>query len=275
MLSYRVILDVPFQLAVFVSGLLAQHRRELGTRAGTRALTCWKQAVFALAWFRDRPDIRRLGAGSGISRATAYRYKDEAVDVLATKAPSLGEALDKAAEQGLSYLILDGTLVSSDRCAAKKTSRKGKEIDAWYSGKAHEPAGNVQALAAPGGVPLWVSGVLPGSTHDLTAARELVLPQARPYLGKMPLLADSGYEGAGAGVHVPVKRPARGELDIDTKTRNALLRSLRYQGERGFALMSQRWRAIQHVSLSPTTIGDIVKSALVLTQFSSRNSSTR
>jgi hypothetical protein len=37
--------------------------------------------------------------------------------------------------------------------------------------------------------------------------------------------------------------------------------------ERGFALMSQRWRAIQHVSLSPTTIGDIVKSALVLTQF--------
>ena len=52
MLSYRVILDVPFQLAVFVSGLLADHRCELGTRDATRALTCWKQAVFALAWFR-------------------------------------------------------------------------------------------------------------------------------------------------------------------------------------------------------------------------------
>jgi DDE superfamily endonuclease len=178
-LSYRVILDVPFQLAVFVSGLLAEHRRELGTRAGTRALTCWKQAVFALAWFRDRPDIRRLGQGSGISQATAYRYKDEAVRVLAARAPSLREALDKAVEQGLPYLILDGTLVASDRCADKKTSRKGKEIDKWYSGKAHRPAGNVQALAAPGGVPLWVSDVLPGSTHDLTAARELVLPQAR------------------------------------------------------------------------------------------------
>jgi hypothetical protein len=68
-LSYRVTLDVPFQLAVFVSGLLAEHRRELGTRAGTRALTCWKQAVFALAWFRDRPDIRRLGVGRGRRRA--------------------------------------------------------------------------------------------------------------------------------------------------------------------------------------------------------------
>jgi DDE superfamily endonuclease/Helix-turn-helix of DDE superfamily endonuclease len=246
-LSYRVILDVPLPLVVFVSRLLAEHRREIGTRAGTRALTCWKQAVFALAWFRDRPDIRRLGAGFGISQATAYRYKDEAVDVLAARAPSLSEALGKAAEQGLPYLILDGTLISSDRCAGKKTSKKGREIDTWYSGKAHEPAGNVQALAAPGGVPLWVSDVLPGSTHDLTAARELVPPQARPYLKDLPFLADSGYEGAGAGVHVPVKKPRRGELDIDTKTRNALLRSLRYQGERGFALMSQRWRALQHV----------------------------
>jgi DDE superfamily endonuclease len=67
-------------------------------------------------------------------------------------------------------------------------------------------------------------------------------------------------------VLVPVKRPARGELDIDTKTRNALLRSLRYQGERGFALMSQRWRALQHVTISPTTIGDIARSVLVLVQ---------
>jgi hypothetical protein len=71
-LSYRVTLDVPLQLAVFVSRLLAGHRRELGTRNGTRALTCWKQAAFALAWFRDRPDIRRLGQGFGISQATAY-----------------------------------------------------------------------------------------------------------------------------------------------------------------------------------------------------------
>jgi hypothetical protein len=116
-------------------------------------------------------------------------------------------------------------------------------------------------------VPLWVSDVLPGSIHDLTAARELVLPGARLYLKDLPVLADSGYEGAGAGVLVPVKRPARGELDINTKTRNALLRSLRYQGERGFALMSQRWRALQRVMVSPTTIGDITKSVLVLVQF--------
>jgi DDE superfamily endonuclease len=266
-LSYRVSLDVPFQLAVFVSRLLADRRREIGTRRGTRVLSCWKQAVFVLAWFRDRPDIRRLGQGFGISQATAYRYLGEATEVLAAKAPRLRETLEKAVELGLPYLILDGTIVASDRCAEKKTSKKGREIDRWYSGKAHHSGGNVQALAAPGGVPLWVSDVLPGSTHDLTAARELVLPQARPYLKALALLADSGYEGAGAGVCVPVKKPARGELDPDTKTRNALLRSLRYQGERGFALMSQRWRALQRVMLSPGKIGDITKAALVLVQF--------
>ena len=264
---YRVSLDVPVQLVIKISNLLKKNREELGTRNGTRALTCWQQAKFILAWFRDRPGLSRLGQGFGISQATAYRYKDEAVEVLAAKAPTLREALDKAAEQGLPYLILDGTLISSDRCADKKTSKKGKEIDKWYSGKAHEPAGNVQALADPRGIPRWVSDVLPGSTHDLTAARELVLPGARPYLKDLPILADSGYEGAGAGVHVPVKKPARGELDIDTRTRNALLRSLRYQGERGFALMSQRWRVLQRVMVSPTTIGDIAKSVLVLTLF--------
>ena len=220
MLSYRVMLDVPFQLTAYVSEVLAEHRGEIGTRRGTRKLTCWKQAVFVLAWFRDRPDIPRLGRGFGLSQATAYRYIAEAIEVLAARAPSLRQALEKARELGLPYLILDGTIVAADRCAEKKISKKGKEIDSWYSGKAHHCGGNIQAPAAPRGVPLWVSDVAPGSVHDLTAARELVLPQARPYLKDLPFLADSGYEGAGAGVHVPVKKPAKGELDLDTKTRN-------------------------------------------------------
>jgi hypothetical protein len=265
-LYYRVSLDVPLTLLLKVSNLLKKHREELGTRSGTRALTCFQQAKFILAWFRDRPDIRRLGDGFGISQATAYRYKDEGTEVLKAKAPTLEEALEKAVDQGLPYIILDGTLISSDRCSDKKTSRKGAEIDKWYSGKAHQHAGLVQGLIAPSGTPLWLSDALPGSTHDITAARQQVLPGLRPYLKKLPCLADNGYDGAGAGVHVPVKKPRNGELDADTKTRNILLRGLRYQGERGFALMSQRWQILKHVSVSPTTIGDIAKAALVLTQ---------
>ena len=60
---YRVSLDVPVQLVIKISALLRKHREELGIRSGTRALTCWQQAKFILAWFRDKPDIRRLGHG--------------------------------------------------------------------------------------------------------------------------------------------------------------------------------------------------------------------
>jgi hypothetical protein len=267
-LSYRVILDVPTELARYLARLLRERRREIGTRRGTRALSCWRQAVFALAWFRDRPDVARLGKGSGISQATAYRYLAEVIDLLAARAPSLRQALEKAKEQGLAYLILDGKVVASGRCKEKSTSRKGKEIDRWYSGKAHGFGGNIQALIAPSGVPLWVSGVLPGGAHDITAAREHVLPGLRSYLKDLPVLADSGYEGAGIGVHVPVKRPPGSrELDPNTRTRNMLLASLRCRGERGFALLSQRWRAMQRVMLSPSRNSDLTAAALVLVQF--------
>lgn len=84
----------------------------------------------------------------------------------------------------------------------------------------------------------------------------------------MPVLADSGYEGTGCGIHIPIRRPAGGgELDLNTRTRNALLRALRCLGERGFALMSQRWRTLQRVMLSPGKIGSITWAALVLVQF--------
>jgi hypothetical protein len=39
-----------------------------------------------LVWFRKGEDVTRLGAGFRISRATAYRYRDEGVAVLAAQA---------------------------------------------------------------------------------------------------------------------------------------------------------------------------------------------
>jgi hypothetical protein len=77
-ITYRVTLDVPLQLVIKVSNLLRKRRKELGTRNGTRALTCYQQAVFILAWFRDRPGLSRLGQGFRISQATAYRYRTRA-----------------------------------------------------------------------------------------------------------------------------------------------------------------------------------------------------
>jgi hypothetical protein len=264
-------LDVPRELVLFVAKLLRAERTARGTRRGTRRLTCYVQAIFGLAWFRDRPDVERLGKGFELSRATAYRYRDEVINVLAAQAPDLYEALERAVEDGLPHLILDGTVVDTDRVAEKTISTKGKEIDRWFSGKTRNFGANLQAVFTPTGFPLWFSDALPGGTHDLTAARGQVLGIVRPYLKTMPLLADAGYEGAGHGVLTPVKRPQGGrELDIDTRTYNALLRATRCLGERGFAVVGQRWKALQHVTMSPSRIGDIAKAALVLTHFEYR-----
>ncbi len=89
MVSYRVMLDVPRGLILFVSGLLAARRCEIGTRKGTRRLGCYRQALFGLAWFRDKGDIPRLGAGFGLPQSTAYRYLDEVIEVVAARAPGL------------------------------------------------------------------------------------------------------------------------------------------------------------------------------------------
>lgn len=73
MITYSATLDVPVQLVHKVSKLLGGHRRELGTRKRTRALTCYRQAKFLIAWFRDKADIARLGQGFGISSSSTER----------------------------------------------------------------------------------------------------------------------------------------------------------------------------------------------------------
>jgi hypothetical protein len=185
LITYRVRLDVPRELVWFVSRLLARHRKETGTRKGTRCLGCYRQALFVLAWYRDKADIPRLGAGSGLSQATSYRYVAEGTTVIAAEAPGLEEALERAVREGTPYVILDGKIVSAGRCHVKTVSRKGRDIDLWYSGKKKDFGGNIQGLFYPGGLPMWISDVLPGNVHDLAAARESVLPVLRNYTGKM------------------------------------------------------------------------------------------
>jgi len=269
-IAYRAMLDVPRALAQYLARLLNAERRERGTRRRSRALTCFGQAVFGLRWFREDRDVPALARDCGISRATGYRYLDEVIKVLAAQAPDLHEALQRAKDGGLTHLVLDGKLFSADRVGEKTTSVKGEQIDAWYSGKHREQGGNIQALMEPDGFPLWCSQVEPGSTHDITAAREHVLGAlywAYSHLD-LPTLADGGYAGTGIGVYTPVRQPAGNQiLHVDNRTYNALLRGLRCLGERAFALLLGRWRALRHITTSPRKIGTIVNAALVLTHF--------
>jgi hypothetical protein len=269
LIPYRAMLDVPAELLRYLTRLLAAERRRRGTPARSRKLSCRDQAVLALRWFRDRTRTGRLAVDHGISRATACRYVDEAVDALSAQAPGLDEALERALAEGVPYVILDGKIFGTDRLAETVTSAKGEDINAWYSGKKHRPGANVQAVMLPGGLPAWTGPAEPGHVHDITAAREHALPLLyRAAAAGMPTLADGGCEGAGIGIRVPVKNPGGNqELDPGTKTRNSLLRGLRSQGERGFALLTQRWATLQRITASPRRTTEIVRAALVLTQF--------
>jgi hypothetical protein len=152
-IAYRATLDVPGELAQFVARLLLAERGRRGTPKGSRALTCFWQAVLGLRWFRDRTTADALARDHGISRATAYRYLNEVITVLAEQAPELSEALEWAKDQGFSHVILDGTIIPADRCKEPALSVKGEVIDLWYSGKAHAHGGNIQAVLAPDGSP--------------------------------------------------------------------------------------------------------------------------
>ena len=270
MIAYRAMLDVPRELVLELAKLLRAERRARGTRKGTRLLTCFRQALLVLVWMRTKGEVAVIGAGFGVPRATAYRYRDEALTVLAAQAPDLHEALQKVAEQGWSHVVVDGKLIRTDRCAEMTTSVKGETINAWYSGKHRAPGGNIQAVIRPDGVPIFVADVAPGHLHDLTVARDAGIIGALNWAASqldLPTLADSGYDGAGQGIKTPIKQPTDGQsLAPDNQAYNTLLRSTRCLGERGFALLTCRWRALQRVTISPRRIGELARAALVLTQ---------
>jgi DDE superfamily endonuclease len=273
-ITYRATLDVPDGLLRYLARLLAAERRRRVTPARSRKLTPRDQAVLALRWFRDRTRKEALARDHGVSRATAYRYVDEAVDVLAARAPGLTEALQRALADGVPYVILDGKLFATDACAGTAQSARGGEISLWYSGRKRRYGAGVQAVMHPGGLPLWAGPAEPGSVPDIDAARVHALPALyRAAALGLPTLADGGYQGAGIGIHHPVKSPkakkgtAKRELDENQRTRNLLLRGLRSQGERGFALLARRWAALQHVTASPSRATEIIRAALVLTQW--------
>jgi hypothetical protein len=272
--AYPAMLDVPRELIRHVAGLLRAERRSRGTRRGTRRLTCFYQALLALVWFRKGEDKTTLGAGFGVSRATAYRYVAETIAVLAAQTPTLHDALRRVAAEGWSHVILDGKLFDTDRLTETTTSIKGVSIDAWYSGKHRDFGANIQAVMRPDGLPIWTSPAMPGHLHDLTCAQHLDITGALYWAAStldLPTLADAGYDGTGLGIHTPYKQTADGRpLAVDNRAHNLLLRSMRCLGERGFAILTGRWRTLRHTTASPRRLGDIVAAALHLTHFEYR-----
>src|SRR4051794_34487760 len=265
--GYTAVLPVRASTVLFVSGLLAAERRRRGTRGRRRALGCYRQAVLVLRWFLDGTRLAQLAADNRIGSSTSYRYLHEAIDALAAAAPGLLAA--RAA--GRSHVTVDGTLIRTDRCSVPRPTaradRSGRQVDLWWSGKHAVHGGNVQAIAAPDGWPLWTSPVRPGRQHDTTALR--AHPEALPLLAQWTdeahaVLADLGYEGERGALTTPIKHSAGRRLTDDQRTVNLLHAATRAAAERGNCLLKTTFKALRRVSLCPWRIGAITAAALVL-----------
>jgi hypothetical protein len=136
-IAYSATLDVSRELAQSTAKLLLAECHRRSTPRGSRALTCLGQAVVGLRRFRDRTTCDALARDHGMSRATSYRYVDEVIAVLAEQAPQVRPALDRAKDQGLSHVILNGKIIPCNRCREPAVSVKGEVIDLWYSGNGH------------------------------------------------------------------------------------------------------------------------------------------
>lgn len=175
----------------YLTGLLRARRREIGTR--WRRLPVGRQALLTLAHLRCGDTYAQLAVGFRIGTATVYRYMREVIDVLAALASTLDEAMKTVRTKA--FVILDGTLLPIDRTVADTP---------YYPGKRKRHGMNVQVLTVPFGLLLWASPTLPGSTHDLTAARTRGIIDALAETG-VKCWADKAYQGAGRPVRVPFR----------------------------------------------------------------------
>ncbi|WP_172388242.1 transposase family protein [Streptomyces sp. MNP-20] len=242
LVPYSASLDVPYELVEHVSWLIYARRREINSP--WRRLGCFKQALLVLAHLRKNETFAQVGAGFGVSESTAWRYVDETLEVLASWAPGLPEALIGLGEGA--FVIVDGTLIPTDRIKADEP---------YYSKKHKQHGMNVQVIAAPDGTPLWFSRATPGRTHDLTAARAHGVVQAcltRDIL----ILADRAYQGAGATVRTPYYHHREQPAHYQRFNRDHA--RLRAPGERAFAQL-KAWRLLRRARCSTRRIGTIVQ----------------
>ncbi|MER5481280.1 transposase family protein, partial [Streptomyces sp. NPDC002734] len=230
-----------------VSWLIYARRREL--RSPWRRLSCFKQALLTLAHLRKNETFARVGAGFGVSEATAWRYVDETLEVLAAWAPGLQEALVGLGEGD--FVIVDGTLIPIDRIAADQP---------YYSQKHRKHGMNVQVVARPDGTPLWFSRASPGRTHDLTAARAHGIVQAC-LTRQILVLADRAYQGAGATFRTPYYHHSEQPEPYQQFNRDHA--RLRAPGERAFAQL-KTWQILRRARCSTRRIGTIAQAVHTL-----------
>jgi DDE superfamily endonuclease len=253
---YGLALKTPAATVERVTAMLTRYHRRIGSR--WRAHDVSTQAVLTCAFLEGGHTYRGLGEGNGVPKSTCYTYIQEGIKVLARRALPLTEVVRLAVRAGWPYLIVDGVNIPTERVAAQFTRKQH-----WYSGKHKRHGAAVQTVAAPDGELLWVSGVLPGKTVDITAARRFGI--AEKVLRFLGLLADLGYIGLHPQAITGYKRKG-GEKTLSPakKAANTTLAGLRAIGERANAQL-KCWKVLAgDFRGNPRRITRIVKAVQTL-----------
>jgi hypothetical protein len=146
--------------------------------------------------------------------------------------------------------VIDGTLIPIDRVAADRP---------FYSGKHRMHGMNIQVITAPDGTIVWTSGALPGSVHDIKAARIWGLLRALEKSGLL-VLADKGYIDSAQHIITPYRGRNKPQSQ---KTANRSHARLRAPGERGNAQLKS-WRILRKLRCCPHRAGHLAKAIHVL-----------
>jgi hypothetical protein len=126
---YPAALELPHALVEWVTMLIV-------TREGDRRckLRPSQRAIITLVYLREHTTYAKLAAGFRISEGTAHAYVQRLIGLLASKAPSLTQALRRARPE---YVLVDGTIAECDRFGDHERD---------YSGKARRHGVNIQAV---------------------------------------------------------------------------------------------------------------------------------
>ncbi|MCA2220914.1 transposase family protein [Nonomuraea aurantiaca] len=248
MLFYRAAVDLSRSTLNYVAGVIRRRRKVIGS--AWRLLNPGQQALLVLVYLRKGETLTELGARFGVSTATAWRYVEETLMLLSARSPQLGQAPRKVQKDGLHYLVLDGTLIRTDRIAADWP---------YYSGKHRVHGMNIQVIATPDGTIVWTSEALPGKAHDLTAARIWGILRA-PEKAGIIALADTAYQGAEGPIVTPYKGKNKPESQKQANRSHARLRG---PGERANAQLKS-WKILRKLRCIPSKAGHLCKAIAIL-----------
>lgn len=215
------------------TGLMVTQMQELARRVSNaldkpwrkhtgrpKSLGLYKAVEAACIYLRQNATQETIGSFRDTSQPTISRYVAILVplvkSVLEEFVPSAADAIEVVKGR---VVLVDGTLTP---CWSYEEHQ-----ELWN--KKHKTTGfNTQLISLLDGTAVWISGPLPGKTHDAKAFKETGAADIVKESGGG--FGDKGYQGS--SLVTPKKKPKGGELTMSDKEYNSQISSFRAPVER-------------------------------------------